>query len=138
MTSGLPCPCGIAARGVLEATDPAQAIAAYEHAALHALAVGAQLDADRHATDDTATEQAGELNLIARQLRTAHAHFEQHLADAPPQQSTPARRGDELRFHARALTQIAARLYRHAARENTRGNAPPAPAPEPPRWSTGT
>ena len=116
MSTDLPCPCSAAITGIVgEGVSTDQAILADEKTAFRVLASGARCYVRWHDTAHTPTEVAGELDPIARRLRTTPALLEQLQAENPPEHGTPGLLAGQQRSCAHAYGQIAAHLYREAA-----------------------
>ncbi|MFB9686116.1 hypothetical protein [Amycolatopsis plumensis] len=123
MTSNTACPCGVAVLAIVEAATAQEAVAAYEHAAFQALALGAQLHLRRHNADSSAAGTADGIEEILRRLRVTLALMEKQVAENPPTQTAPGTLAGYLRWWAHTTGQITAGLYRQAAHQDAAASA---------------
>lgn len=140
MTSDVSCPCGMAIKGIVaDSVSAEQAILAAEHAVFQVLAAGAQFYVRWHDISHTPAEAVGEVYGIVRRLRIALASLEQHLVDCPPEREPAGAAAGVLRSWGRSFGQIAAHLYREAARvEAVEPAAEVTDSAESPFTGTGT
>jgi hypothetical protein len=123
VTPSIACPCGVAVLGIVEAATAEEAVAAYEHAAFQALAVGAQLYLRRHDAVLPAAGTSDGINEVLRRLRIALALMEKQVAENPPAQLAPGTLAGYLRSWAHTTGQVTAGLYRQAAHLDTAASA---------------